>query len=164
MIFKIFDKKGEKMFSFIWLVYIILVCGIVAIGVGMIYSADINIKNEEAKFLYYRIYDCIIEDGQISEKFLVENFDIFSECDLNERVFSEEIFAFRVRLYDEKKESLVKEIKGGFPDIDEKCVNANIFEANANCVKNEKIEFYVENKNLKKGYLEVFTASINENE
>jgi hypothetical protein len=59
---------------------------------------------------------------------------------------------------------LVKEIKGGFPDIDEKCVNANIFEANANCVKNEKIEFYVENKNLKKGYLEVFTASINENE
>jgi hypothetical protein len=157
-------RASERIFSSFWLVIVILILGVVAMNVGLIYFSDIDIKGDEAEFLYGQIHDCVIENGQVSEEFLERAFDVFAECGLSEESFSKEVFAFRMRLYDGERESLIKEAGGGFPDIDEKCINVNAFEVNANCVKEERIEFYTIEGELNKGYLEIFTASINENE
>ncbi len=151
------------MFSLWWLVSMILISGSIALAVGIVYSAEINVQEKEAKILYDKIYDCITENGRISDDFLENSFDVFSKCNLNEKVFSGDIFSFRIRLFDEEKNLVREEIQKGFPDIAQKCVGVGSSKVNPKCFKKESLEFYLKGGEVKNSYLEVFTASNNRN-
>lgn len=106
------DKKaGERYLTpWLFLVWVIIGVGIV-VGVIMFFSATIDIRAEEADILAVRIADCLIDTGYIREDFF-NNFDIFTECNLNKEIVeSRELYFIGIRIYenDEELENLRQE-------------------------------------------------------
>ncbi len=95
------DKKaGERYLTpWLFLVWAIIGVGIVA-GVLMFFSATVDVRAEEADILAVRIADCLADNGYLNEKFF-NNFDIFTECNLNKKLIeSGELYFIDVRIYD----------------------------------------------------------------
>ena len=61
---------GEKLFSFVWLFTIAMVWLGVAYGVGMFYSAEVDVRSVEVEILADRISDCFFEQGMLIDRLL----------------------------------------------------------------------------------------------
>jgi len=150
------DKTGEKMLSFVWIFLWVIVGGAIVISVGMVYSEEVDVRSAEAESLNSNILDCIIEDGFLVENF-GEHFDIFQECKISEKVFSENSFYFRI--YFDGEEKMIE--KGIFSKTDCELSLDNKIETKyyPKCVKVSRNVVYVKEGEIKKGVVEVLTAS-----
>ena len=157
---KIFKNKtgGEKLFSFVWLFTIAMVWLGVAYGVGMFYSADVDVRSVEAEILVDRISDCFFEQGLLIDGLLENDFDIFYECKLNRKVI-ESSFYFKISVFDESgnaiKDNLGKDIvisEGVF-------VNACNSKDKKGCVSKLRGIIYEQDNKIKTGRLEILAAS-----
>lgn len=156
-------RGGEKYMSPIWIVSIIIVGIGIAIGVGMFYSAEIDVRKVEAEILSDRIVDCLFEEGFLISSVLEENFDIFRECNLNKGVFDEGNFYFSISIYDDLENKIREDVVGGFPSFGVEC---EIIEGGeikgenfAECVLKKRSIIYRENQKIKKGGIEILTSS-----
>jgi hypothetical protein len=154
------NKKAEKMFSFIWIAEILVVAGVFAIGLYMLYSTEFEIRDKEAEILYNQIYDCITEQGIVLSSFMLDNFDVFSECNLNKEIFDKSFFAFNISFYNENN-LIKKSISKGFRDISQKCEIKGDKSKLPNCFEKRVLVLYEEENEIKKGYLNIITASEN---
>lgn len=153
------DKQGEKMFSFFWIVLLILVGIVFAIGIGSVYSTDFDVSGKEANILYSRLYDCVVNEGFVDSNFVQGNFDFFEKCDLKESVFEKGIFSFKVYLYDYEQEEM-KVFSEGKNDIEQLCAS-NWEKESFSCFDKKKIVLYEDEGENKKGYLRILTMSQN---
>lgn len=114
-------KAGEKLLSIWWIVVLAIVgVGIVG-GVLIFHNADVNVNEIEAGVLYERIYDCIVEQGKLDEKFL-DGFNIYNECDLNLESFGKASdFYFKIDVFDSNNGRIVESLKGGDFSYEEHC-------------------------------------------
>ena len=104
------DKSGDKMLSFVWIFLWVIVGGAIVISVGMVYSTEVDVRSAEAESLNSNILNCIIQEGVLVNGF-GENFDIFQECKISEKVFSENGFYFRI--YFDGEEKMIEKGKVG---------------------------------------------------
>lgn len=151
------NKKAEKMFSLLWVIFIVLIIGSFAVSVTMVYGADFDVRNKEAEFLSNKIYDCIVDEG-ILDVDLLKNFD-FENCNLEESFFSKEIFSFKI-IFSDDEEKVISLTKGR-QDISQKCALEGDEKRLPSCFEKEFIINYEENGEIKKGDLYILTASEN---
>lgn len=151
------NKKGYKMFSFMWVIFIVMVVGVFVAAATMVYGADFDVRNKEAGFLAEKVYDCIVEEGFFNSD-LMNNFD-FGKCYLEEKLFSKEIFSFKIVFSNSDGEvfSLVK----GRQDISQKCALEGDKNLLPSCFEKKRIINYKENGEIKRGSLYILTASEN---
>ena len=101
---KISGKRAdEKILSFyMFIVWIIIALAIVG-GVYIFYSARLDIRNIQSESLANNLIGCLTEDGFIKTKVLEENFDVFSECNLNKNIIEDKReFHLRMLILDRK--------------------------------------------------------------
>ncbi len=104
-------KGGEKIFSIWWmLVLTIFGIGIVS-GVLIFYSADTDVRGLEAKILYERISDCLINKGYLNNNLLNSDFDFYKECRLSKEILNSNNFYFKISVFNESG-NLLKNISG----------------------------------------------------
>lgn len=153
------NKKGdEKLFSF-WLFLMMGIVGVFVVGgVWLYYSAEVDIRQDEASILNEKLTNCLIEN-EVINKIINDNFSIFEKCDLNKDIFNENNnFYFNVLVYE--NEILSKEISEGQIKFKQDC--QIVLETNAEaekypkCVKNV---YFLEDKKI-----EILTASNNKGE
>lgn len=119
---KLGDKKaGERYLSpWLFLVWIIIGVGIVS-GVLIFFSAQADVRAEEADILAVKITDCIVDNGYINENFF-DNFDIFENCSLDEKIVDKSgYFYIDVAVYDSSSNKIIKEIEKGVRDFKMQC-------------------------------------------
>jgi len=148
------DKTGgEKLLSFVWIVVIVMIGGGIAWGVSMFYSAEVDVRNVEAEILADRISDCFFEQGILIDGLLENDFDIFYECKLNRGVIESSLY-FKISVLDELGNE-IKEISGR---IKESACTLTDSEKKG-CVKKTRTIVYEQDDKIKKGGLEILTAS-----
>lgn len=111
------NKKGGKYLSFWWLLILVIIGLAIAGGVIIFYSKNIDVKKMEAEILVGRLSDCLAGGGKLNQNLLNDDFNIFSECKLNEKILSDSEHYFRVNVEGDKK----KKIESGNADIKTQC-------------------------------------------
>jgi hypothetical protein len=116
------DKKaGEKLLTIWWFFVLVIVGGAIVIGVLIYYSGEIDIRKLEAELLSDRILVCLSEQGELNEKFLEDDFDIFQKCMLDREIIEYSgDFYINISLYDSKGEG-IKEITKGVGSFEVNC-------------------------------------------
>jgi len=161
------DKRGEKMFSIWWFIVITMVgVGIVS-GVLIFYSAEVDVREEEAKALYSTLNECLIRQGELYEKSLKGEFDVYSSCGLSKEVFEgESNYFFKINFLDEKGNALRNSIKRDSSGFEADCKilegkeGEKIKAANfPKCFEDKANFIYYIDDVAKKGSLEIITAS-----
>ncbi len=152
-------KRGEKIFSFFWIVLLIIIGIVFALGIGIVYSTDFNVSGKEANILYDRLYDCVVNQGFVDANFVSGNFDFFSKCGLSKNVFEKEIFSFKIFLYNYEGEEM-KVFSEGKKNVGELC-SSNWEENSIGCFDKKTIVLYDEDGESKKAYLRILTMAQN---
>jgi len=144
---------GEKLFSLWWLFVIVIVAGGIVWGVSVFYSAEVDVNKIEAEILINKISDCFFEQGLLIDGLLKEDFDIFYECKLNKKIIDNE-FYFEIFIFDEIG-GVIKKFSEGAHE------NACVLEGkkSKDCVKKTRGILYKQDNKIKKGGLEISTAS-----
>ncbi len=153
-------RGGEKLLSIWWFFVLVIVGTGISVAVMMFYSADVDVREIEADILSEKIIDCIIEQGFLVEDITNEN--MFERCDLNQEIFGKESsFYFRISTWDEEGNKLKEDIVGG-KDFEVECEIGEAVEKAEHypkCVKKKEGVLYYENNKVKRGELEILTAS-----
>ncbi len=156
------DKIGdEKYLSFWWYLIIIIVGVGIAAGVFIFYSSPIDARDVESKIIYDRLSDCLVRNGFLEQDVFSSNFDIFEKCEINKEIFSGQTnFYFNIKFRNETGR-IREDLAGGDLSYQKDCEIAKNIEAEKFpvCYKNVQPFFYYENGEMKKGLLEVLTAS-----
>ncbi|MBS3092238.1 hypothetical protein J4466_02355 [Candidatus Pacearchaeota archaeon] len=168
---KISGKRAdEKILSFyMFIVWIIIALAIVG-GVYIFYSARLDIRNIQSESLANNLIGCLTEDGFIKTKVLEENFDVFSECNLNKNIIEDKReFFLKVSFKDVDSGQEIRElIIAGEKDFEIQCglrENAEVRDEYAVCASKEIYILYktinpqsnkLENK---KAIIDIFTGS-----
>ena len=145
-------KAGEKIMSFVWIAAMIIVGGGIAIGVGIFYSAEIDVRNVEAEILSGRVLDCFFDNGFLRSDLLESDFDIFLECSLDEEVLLDD-FYFRVSFLDSFGSKFREDI--GFGKLEGSCTIRD----EEGCVRKKRSVIYEKDNDIRKGEVEILTAS-----
>ncbi|MEK6875730.1 MAG: hypothetical protein AABX30_03530 [Nanoarchaeota archaeon] len=158
------DKSaGEKILSFFWFVVIVGVAGAIAIAVIFHSSADINVKEIQAKVLYHKLSDCIQEKGVLREEFIKEDFDVFSFCSLNKDAFigKEPNIYFEIVSSD-----LQKDISGGDAGLKGDCAISKETKAEKypKCFFQEQTLLYSTADGIKEAKVNIYALSNQEGE
>jgi len=146
--------EGEKYISF-WDFFVWTIVGLgVVISVIIFYSSRIDVRMDESKILAARIVDCLVDGGYIIEDL---NFNIYETCKINQKIIEDKReFYFSVLIKNET--GVVKEIKGGYGDLEMQCNLKTKEEQFADCDK--KSVYAVNSSNKEQKFLiEVFAAS-----
>ncbi|MEK6945667.1 MAG: hypothetical protein AABW63_02650 [Nanoarchaeota archaeon] len=156
------NKIGdEKYFSLWWfLVISIVAIGIIA-GVFIFYSSPIDARDVESKIMYDKISNCLVRGGFLENDVLNSNFDIFEKCGLKKEIFSGETsFYFNLGFVSDGKKIRGDITQGDF-SYGKDCEITQSIEADKFpvCFNNIQPFLYYENGDIKKGTLEVLTAS-----
>jgi len=98
-------KAGERYLTpWLFLVWVIIGVGIAA-GIIIFYSAQADVRKEEADILAVRIIDCLVDNGYFVENF--NSFDIFENCNLDEKVIENgELYFIDIRVYNSNDEEI----------------------------------------------------------
>lgn len=84
----VINKKAEEKYLSIWWIFVLVIIGGgIVLAVAIYYSGGINSNQLEADILANKIFDCISEKGYVNQKILDNNYDIFSECSIDKRIF-----------------------------------------------------------------------------
>jgi len=79
-------KKAEERYLSFWMFIVWALIGVgIASGVIIFYSAQVDVREEQADILALRVLDCIVDDGYLNE--LGADYDIFSACGLRKEMF-----------------------------------------------------------------------------
>ena len=156
------DKTGEKkLMSFVWIFVIAIVVAGIGYGVSVFYSAEVDVRNVEAEILMDRISDCFFEQGFLIEGLLEDDFDIFHECKLNRDVIESD-FYFKIAVLDNLGNKIREDIREG-KNFEVECGVVEGEETEARyfpeCVWKERTIIYEQDDKIKKGRLEILTAS-----
>ena len=82
------NKKAEDKLLSIWWIFILAMIGVGIVGGVFIYfSADVSVKHMEADILSERLIDCFVDGDKLDRRVFEENFDVFSFCGLDPKVF-----------------------------------------------------------------------------
>lgn len=100
-------KKAGERYVTPWLILVWAVIGVgIAAGIIIFYTAQADIRKEEANILAVRIIDCLIDNGYFVENF--NNINIFEKCNLNENTIeNQELYFIDIKVYDSED----KEVK-----------------------------------------------------
>jgi hypothetical protein len=156
-------KAAEKYFSF-WdlLMFLIIGTGIVS-SVYVFSSTDLDIRENEAEILNYKIYDCLVKNGILISEFFDLDFNIYEKCGLNEDIFKiDNKFFFKIELFDNSNNS-IKQFYKSFIDKSVEC-EINDYSSNNNlirCFENGIVILFNDKGDLKKGNLKILTGSNN---
>ena len=171
MIFKIkYKKAGEKWFSGWWFLMCILFAGCIIFVTLYKFGGDIDTRKLEAESLYQNIYSCFVENGFLKYDFFKENKNVYDFCRLGRKGD----FYFYISFFDERN-NLIKNINSDITPVNE---NYKIIcdlklsddkkkpeiKDSPECYKQKKVVFYYSGEQLKKGYLEILTATNNRGE
>ena len=146
------NKKGdEKLLSIWWFFVLMVIGGGIVIGVMIFNSNEVNTNELEADILTERIVDCLDNNGYLNENLLNEDFNIFEECGLNEKVFrTGSNFYFSILIYDENENEIKEIISGGDHSFDKNCkIQGNINAPNFPRCSSKSEKVLKEGKNLK---------------
>ncbi|MEK6917537.1 MAG: hypothetical protein AABW51_01175 [Nanoarchaeota archaeon] len=156
------DKKGDEKYFSLWWYLVLAIVGLgVVIAVFIFYSSPIDARDVESKILYDKISDCLVSGGFLESDALNSNFDIFEKCGLNKEIFSGETsFYFNISFVSENKKIRTDIIQGDF-SYGQDCEITQNIKADKFPVCNRNVQpfFYFENGEMKKGILQVLTAS-----
>lgn len=163
------NKKGVEVLSFFWFAVLVGVGTGISVGVLFFYSADVDVRKTEANYLYFKISDCLVQNGLLLDEVLDENFNIFEKCSLDSYTFSGENFYFYIQFFNESDLKLRNSLTSESGKIRKECeivLNDEKIEAKyyPKCFDNKggKINFfYFEKGEIKKGYMKILTASNN---
>jgi len=87
-------KAGEKyLFGWMFLIWVLIAVSIFA-GIFLFYSVNIDARPEQARILNLRLMDCINDNFEKVDN----NFDFFSECNLNKEVINGEGYFLRISI------------------------------------------------------------------
>lgn len=158
---------GEKLLSVWWFFVLVIIGGGISIAVIMNYGASVDVRQIEANVLYEKIIDCAVEQGFLVEDLSNEN--VFEKCGLSEKVFGENSnFYFRISFLDEQGDKLKDDIsKGANFEVGCKTLeNEKKPEAKywAKCIEKTENMLYYQNTEIKKGVVQILTASNQEGE
>jgi len=163
------DKIGGEKYLSIWWFAVIVVVGVgITVGVLFFYSTNVDVRDTESMYLYYKITNCLIQNGFLVSESLDSNFDIFEKCDLDRYAFSGENFYFYINFYDESNLKLREALESDAKDIQKQCdiilhtkdekLDAKYY---PHCVEKIADFLYIKNGVIKKGSLKILTASNN---
>ncbi|MEM3074794.1 MAG: hypothetical protein QW727_02535 [Candidatus Pacearchaeota archaeon] len=111
-------KKGEERILFFWMFLIWgIISVIIFVGISLFYGGEADMRILQSEALADRIGDCIILDGTIKN---VDDF--FSDCNLNEDLFSNGKLFFKVSIFEIDTNKLVGEHVVGERDIEYQCL------------------------------------------
>ena len=84
------NKSGsEGVLSVWWFLVLAMVGAGIALGVFMFYSADLDVQKLESEVLANKVYDCLNNNGYLRSDIFLDDFDIYKECAINEKMFNE---------------------------------------------------------------------------
>jgi hypothetical protein len=157
-------KRAEyEIFSVWWFLVLALISIVVVIAVNMYVSAQVEVRGFEAGVIYNKISNCIIDNAVLNEKVLDNDFNIYSECDLNNKSIFEHNFFFTLSIKDASGVVLKKIQSEGVNYFDD-CLVGNLGAKGASfpkCVyRNESVYYFSEGQ---RNYytIEMMTASNN---
>lgn len=164
----VINKKGaEKIFSIWWLLVLAIIgVGIIG-GVLIYYSADVDVREIEAKILYEKILECVSEQNFLKSEVFDENYDIFESCYLRKSLFEEENdFYFKIDIF--QNSQIKKSFSGGGSGFEKDCGIVRENEKGEKikgkhfpiCLDKEEILFFINEKGeIEQLSLEILTAS-----
>jgi len=164
------NKKGGEKFLSIWWFLVLVIVGIGTVGaVLMYYSANIDVRSDEAKIVSDKLSDCIINNGFLSPAVLEDKFSVLDYCNLSLYIFSEQQkqFYFKIQLSDEAGKPLRNDILQGYTDIQRQCDwqkptstgGAITAEYYAKCIDSSVEFLYYKDEELKTGKCEILVGS-----
>ena len=120
------DKRGGERYITPWMFLVWIIIGVaIVIGVLIFNSARIDVREKEAEILAVNLINCLVDNGYLREGVL-DDFDIFEECNLDREVIGNEDYWFNVSIYGGE---LKKEFIGGVKDFEVRCRLAESAEA-----------------------------------
>ncbi len=156
------NKKGEeKLFSIWWFLVLLIVGASVSYMTVASSSISQDIRHLEAGILYTQVENCIIKDNILNTKIFEEDFDFYSECDINKDVLNKN-FYIGINLFFE--EDLVNSTNFGKNYKEECNFFLNGIEAPnyPRCILVDEKIFYFEDGVKKGGVLEIVAGSNND--
>ena len=150
------DRNGKELMS-IWNFFVLALVGVViATGVWVFYSADFNIRQNEATAMNDRIYDCFTENGFLKSEVLDDDFDILNSCSFNDVFKGNEVFVEVSFEYSDGIKARNKNIIAGNSVLGDDCEISENSENKVQCIsKTENIL----TKDLKEIKMQILTAS-----
>ncbi len=114
------NKKAEDRYVSIW-TFIIMGAVIVALvmGVLMILSVKLDVRNIEADTLASKIIDCLNEDFDYS-KIIAKDFNVYEKCRFHREVLDSAIYYFNIKLTG-VSDSSEYSLEGGNTDFRVQC-------------------------------------------
>jgi hypothetical protein len=152
---------GEKIFSLWWFFVLALTGGVIVAGVFIFYSSPIDARGVESNTLNDKISNCLIRQGYLVDDALDKDFSIFEKCYLNEDVFlGKTSFYFNI-IFSNEAGKIREDIAQGDFSFEKDCEIASEVKADEfpRCYKNIQPFYYYENGKMKKGNLQILTAS-----
>jgi len=114
------NKKGDDRWISLWLfVNWGFILGAIVVMILLFYGIQIDVRKEEAKIIGLKLADCLIESGKFNDKFLAEDFNIFSSCNLNQSAMWNGDYFFRISVFKDKQ--LMKENITGVGNLETLC-------------------------------------------
>lgn len=113
-------KADSKLLSIWWFFVLAFVAGTIVIGVLIFYSADAEVREIEADVLASKIALCLVSQGNLNQNFLKNDFDVFSECNLDKKSLDSRNYYGKISLYN-LSGSLLANISFGSMTFEEDC-------------------------------------------
>ncbi len=155
------NKKGEeKYFSIWWFLVLLIVGGCVAYVTSSFLSMNKDIRFLEAGTLYTQVENCIVKDNILDISVFNENYNLFSNCGLNEKIING---SFYIGISLKEKDKVLNETFFGkyFSTECEYVLSGGKAEKYPKCVSiNEEI-FFISDGIKRRGTLEIIVGSNN---
>lgn len=163
-------KSEQENITPMWIILFVAVAFVIAGSVSVVYSTSVDIRSLENEAFLNRMEDCLVKNGLLNEEVFYENFDIYSFCSLNKKVFEEEgVYYFNLEFYN-SRDILINRIKenplrtGDFSFQKECAITGSEIKVREGiaCLSDKTDFLFYENKELKKGYFRILIASNNQ--
>ena len=121
---KIINKRGYYRFADVgmfFLCFVIIAVGIM-IGIYLFYSNTIDVRGQEAKIIYEKLLDALIENNKLNQKVLDSEFNILQEASIDKEIINNGYFYFKIEVFEKDFEKeIVKKIQEGNRDFEVEC-------------------------------------------
>lgn len=159
------NKRGEKLYAFIWIISFLVVGAVVVYSTFKFFSAPIDSRDFHTKILYEKISDCLQDSGFLRSEIFETDFNIETFCKLNNSVmFTDNLFYYEINITEKKDNSEKLFLKGGSGKLKGDCIVSSNNKADyfPSCYSRKNPVFYLDNFEQKKeAYVEIFTSSNN---
>jgi len=109
------NTKGYYRFSDVGMfILCFTIVGItIGIGIYIFYSSTIDLRSQEAKILYDKLIDGIVEDGKLKKGILLDDFDIYESAGLDKKIIVDSgKYYFKIEIFSGEQQMRKLIIKG----------------------------------------------------